>query len=380
MSSQLISATFLKLAFIVFMAPQFAFSTGTAETSSEPRSKYRKLNEKPVSQPSPFERLPSDIIKLILAELQKKDLLNLREVETKLRNIATLLITNVQIPANLPNQKQVERFFKDLTTVKFLEKRGPSEAFVNLFRQAPVEDLSLSNRKINDEKITTIAPALPVNLKNLDLSENNIGDAGIQALVLRLPPTLESLNLSYNNIGDAGAQALAHNLPSTLKWLYLNQSNIRDAGAQALAHNLPPTLQGLWLSENNISEKSFQALVPRLPPTLESLNLSYNNIGDTGAQALALRFPSTLKWLYLNQSNIRDAGAQALAHNLPSTLKWLQLGGNNIGDIGLSALLEAIPRTDLGTLVISVPSSSPLRARFENLRNRHGKPISVIFW
>ncbi len=378
MSSQLISATFLKLAFIVFMAPQFAFSTGTAETSSEPRSKYRKLNEKPVSQPSPFERLPSDIIKLILAELQKKDLLNLREVETKLRNIATLLITNVQIPANLPNQKQVERFFKDLTTVKFLEKRGPSEAFVNLFRQAPVEDLSLSNREINDEKITTIAPALPVNLKNLDLSENNIGDAGIQALVLRLPPTLESLNLSYNNIGDAGAQALR--FPSTLKWLYLNQSNITDAGAQALAHNLPPTLQGLWLSENNISEKSFQALVLQLPTTLESLNLGYNNIGDAGAQALAHNLPPTLKWLYLNKSNIGDAGAQALAHNLPPTLKWLQLGGNNIGDIGLSALLKAIPRTDLETLVISVPSSSPLRARFENLRNRHGRLISVIFW
>ncbi|MGL4825301.1 MAG: hypothetical protein ACRC4G_03800 [Alphaproteobacteria bacterium] len=328
MSSQLISSTFLKLALIVLMAPQFAFSTDTAATSSEPRSKYRKLNEKPVAQPSPFERLPADIIKLILAELQKKDLLNLREVETKLRNIATPLITNVQISANLPNQEQVERFFQDLTTVKFLEKKGPSEAFMNLFRQAPVEDLSLSNREINDKKITTIAPALPVNLKNLDLSENNIGDAGIQAIV------------PY----------------------------------------LPATLQGLWLSENNISEKSLQALVLRLPPTLESLNLSYNNIGDAGAQALALRFPSTLKWLYLNQSNIRDAGSQALAHNLPPTLKRLQLGGNNIGDVGLSALLEAIPRTDLGTLVISVPSSSPLRARFENLRNRHGRPISVIFW
>ncbi|MGL4371447.1 MAG: hypothetical protein ACRCTK_02175 [Alphaproteobacteria bacterium] len=251
MSSQLISATFFKLALIVLMAPQFAFSTGTAETSSEPRSKYRKLNEKLVSQHSPFERLPSNIINLILAELPKKDLVSLRAVERKLKEIATSLITNVEIPANLPNQKQVERFFKDLTTVKFLEKNGTSEAFVKLFRQAPVEDLSLSNREINDEKITTIAPALPVNLKNLDLSENNIGDAGIQALVLRLPPTLESLNLSYNNIGDAGAQAL--------------------------------------------------------------------------------RFPSTLK--------------------------WLQLGGNNIGDIGLSALLEAIPRTDLGTLVISVPSS-----------------------
>ncbi|MGL4824726.1 MAG: F-box protein [Alphaproteobacteria bacterium] len=97
MSRNLTSLRFLKLACIAFMAPQLAFSTNKLETPSEPNEEPQALVAAPAPAPeaSLFERLPSDIIKLILAELSKKDLVSLRSVEKKLRDMVTPLITNV---------------------------------------------------------------------------------------------------------------------------------------------------------------------------------------------------------------------------------------------------------------------------------------------
>ncbi|MGL5784362.1 MAG: F-box protein [Alphaproteobacteria bacterium] len=309
MSGHLIFFALLKLVLIALLMPQMAFSTGSVET------------------PSFFEKLLSDIIKLILAKLPKKDLARLRLVNKKLKDMATPFITNLEIPGNLPNEKQAKKFFKDLSTDKFWKGKKPSEAFANLFRHAPVEALYFTDKTIHAEAIPTIVSVLPIGLQILSLSENAIGDAGAQALALYLPASLKRLQLSKNNIGDAGAQALASHLPTTLQWLYLNE----------------------------------------------------NKIGDVGAKTLAPHLPTNLQWLQMSKNMIGNAGAQALAIHLPEPLENLRLNENAIGDAGLAALLETIPRIDLNCLFISAPSSSPLREQFKNFRNRQGNFVKITF-
>ncbi|MGL5719947.1 MAG: F-box protein [Alphaproteobacteria bacterium] len=309
MSSCLTFFALLKLVLIALLMPQMAFSTGS------------------VKIPSFFEWLPSEIIKLILEKLPKKDQLSLRVVNKKLKDMVTPFITNLEIPGNLPSEEQAKKFFKDLSTDKFWEGKKPSGAFANLFRHAPLEALYFTGKTINAETFPTIAPILPIGLKILSLNESTIG--------------------------DAGAQALALHLPNDLQWLWLEKNNIGDAGALALASHLPAPLQ--------------------------DLRLGGNKIGNAGAQALALHLPNDLQWLWLNENAIGGAGAQALASHLPITLQWFYLNENVIGDAGFSALLGAIPRTDLTYLSIPAPSSSPLREQFKNLRNRQGNSVTVDF-
>lgn len=120
-------------------------------------------------------------------------------------------------------------------------------------------------------------------------------------------------------------------------------------------------------------------LAPYLPATLQWLDLDYSNIGDLGAQALAPHLPATLKRLELSDNNIGDVGVRALALHFPATLQSLNLMDNKIGDEGLAALLEAIPRTDLETLFIFIPSTSPRYQQFKNLRNRQGNRVVARF-
>ncbi|MGL4209351.1 MAG: hypothetical protein ACRCTY_08185 [Candidatus Adiutrix sp.] len=93
--------------------------------------------------------IPAEIIKLILEGLAKPDLQNMRLVEKKLRDVATPLLTDIKIPSNLPDVEQFKKFFKDLTMVKFLENKKPSEAFTNLFRHAPIKKIRLLGLNIS---------------------------------------------------------------------------------------------------------------------------------------------------------------------------------------------------------------------------------------
>ncbi|MGL5784404.1 MAG: F-box protein [Alphaproteobacteria bacterium] len=215
MSGHFTFSALLKLVLIALLMPQIAFSTGSVKRFLEPNDSPRKMVTAPASEALFFEELPSDIIKLILVKLPKKDLARLRLVNKKLKNMATPFITNLEIPGNLPSEKQAKKFFKDLSTDKFWKWKKPSEAFANLFRHAPVEALYFTGQTIHAEAIPTIVSVLPIGLKILWLNENAIGGAGAQALAIHLPNDLQWLWLNENAIGDAGFSALLAAIPRT---------------------------------------------------------------------------------------------------------------------------------------------------------------------
>ncbi|MGL5784273.1 MAG: hypothetical protein ACRCYZ_02200 [Alphaproteobacteria bacterium] len=247
MSRRSASPTFLKFVFIVFLTYFSAFSTSKIELSSEQSRKFRKLDITPDPEFSFFKRLPKDIFQLIFAELSKKDLTNLRTVDKKMRDRVTPFITDVKVPKNLPNQEQVKRFFSNLVTDKFWKGKKPSEVFSNLFRHAPVKNLTLSDENLNDEKIATIAPFFPANLQMLNLNNNDISATGIKSLAPYLPGTLQLIFLGNNNLGDEDVLALMPHLPPTLHEIFLNWSNISDANIEALVlHIFPPFKHFGW--------------------------------------------------------------------------------------------------------------------------------------
>ncbi len=269
MSIRLVSSTLLKLAFVAFMAPQFAFSTGRLEMPSDLNENFRGMVAVPAPEALSFEGLPSDIINLILASLSKKDLLSLREVDKKLRGMVTLIVADVGIPRNLPNEGQVTKFFDDLVADKFWEEKKPSEAFMNLFRHAPIEILNLPNKKIDDKKIATIAPAFLIGLKKFDLGGNKFGASGIQALAPYLSVTLQELWLDGCKFGASGIQALAPHFPAALEMLNLSNNNIEDAGFSALLEALPRT---------NVKQLSIS--VPFSSPFREQFKSLFNQQGE----------------------------------------------------------------------------------------------------
>ncbi|MGL4825227.1 MAG: hypothetical protein ACRC4G_03430 [Alphaproteobacteria bacterium] len=234
MYNRLTQKALLKLAFIALMTPYLALAgsgskinQATDETSDQVPHAVAAPLATPTDQLS-FEMIPPEIIKLILEGLAKSDLQNMRLVEKKLRDLVTPLFTDIKIPRNLPNVKQFKKFFWDLATDKFWENKKPSEAFTNLFRHAPVKELSLIGLNISPEGIKILETILPISLENLDLSHTNMGDEEAKALAQGLPSKLKWLNLSYNNIGNEGAKALAQSLPSEIIWLSLNGNKIED--------------------------------------------------------------------------------------------------------------------------------------------------------
>ncbi|MGL5784308.1 MAG: hypothetical protein ACRCYZ_02385 [Alphaproteobacteria bacterium] len=127
--NNLIQKILLKLAFVAFMMPYFAFS-GSGSKNNHPTSETSDSTNTvaaPLATPDVqlfFERLPAEIIKLILEMLAKSDLQNMRLVEKKLRDVVTPLLTDIKIPGNLPNEQQFDKFFEDLATVKFWENKN----------------------------------------------------------------------------------------------------------------------------------------------------------------------------------------------------------------------------------------------------------------
>ncbi|MGL5720287.1 MAG: F-box protein [Alphaproteobacteria bacterium] len=101
------------------------------------------LVETPAAQRA-LEWPPREIIRRILGWLSKPDLLNVRLVNRELGELAIPLLTDVRIPGNIPSEAQAERFFQDFTT-KLWRGKKPSEAFINLFRHAPLKELNLGS-------------------------------------------------------------------------------------------------------------------------------------------------------------------------------------------------------------------------------------------
>ncbi|MGL5784373.1 MAG: hypothetical protein ACRCYZ_02730, partial [Alphaproteobacteria bacterium] len=221
------------------------------ETSSPARA-VAEASIVPARQLS-FEMFPNEIIKLILEGLAKPDLQNLRLVEKKLRDRVTQFVTDIKIPGNLPNEQQFDKFLKELTTAPFWEGKKPSEAFVNLFRHAPIKILNLTSiTMINPESLKTLGSIFPLSLESLELGFKNVRDEGVKVLGPYLPTTLHRLDLNNNNIGAEGAKALAQRLPATLLGLSLKNNNIGDEGLAALSEAIQGTdLAYLFVSVPN---------------------------------------------------------------------------------------------------------------------------------
>ncbi|MGL5719663.1 MAG: hypothetical protein ACRCYP_02545, partial [Alphaproteobacteria bacterium] len=207
MSDKLTQKTLLKLAFVALLTSHVALagsgfqSDQAKDETSRPSNAVLAPLATPAGQLS-FEMIPAEIIKLILERLANPDLKNMRSVEKKLRDLVTPLLTDIKIPSNLPDVGQFKKFFENLTTVKFWEDKKPSEAFVNLFRHAPIKTLNLASiTMINPESLKTLGSILPFSLESLDLRDKNVGVEGANALAQNLPATLLGLYLHNNNIG-----------------------------------------------------------------------------------------------------------------------------------------------------------------------------------
>ncbi len=132
--------------------------------------------------------------------------------------------------------------------------------------QRATTELNLSAKKITDEGIRTIAPALRTmtNLERLNLSNNHFGDEGCRTIApaLRTMTNLKELKLYDNNIGDEGLAILCSRvLPEiSLEYLILAGNKIGNVGCQSLLelfnNGSLPSLFALGLSFNpNISSE-----------------------------------------------------------------------------------------------------------------------------
>ena len=150
-------------------------------------------------------------------------------------------------------------------------------------------------------------------------------------------PSCSALYFSGNNFGDAElvklSEAFKHGALPQMTHLGLFKNKIMDRGAMALAEamSLPGVLSNvtsLLLNSNLIGDEGVVAIA-RAARTgalarLETMSLSANRIGDRGAASLA----------------------EAAAHGSFKTVKYAVLERNEIGDAGMRALAEAIEKRD----------------------------------
>jgi len=225
------------------------------------------------------------------------------------------------------------------------------QTLLNQLSQTSVEHLDLSDNKIDDNGLTTLASIST--LKSLDICNNrSITSSGLQSFFNSLQTRgtqLVKLNISGNEVRDICVAALSSLLRNmnTLKELYMNgmmnfeqqtenSVYITSQGWVSFFRSLQGSnldLVDLKLGSNSIDDGGMQLLV-RLVSGMTSpkyLNLGYNPlVTPAGWQALADYFQGpefALEDLHISENRIDDDTVvvltSALAHN--KTLKVLNL-------------------------------------------------------
>ena len=114
------------------------------------------------------------------------------------------------------------------------------------------ENLTLSNKKINDENIKCISIIIFIQLKDIDLSYNEI--TNIRPLCRAKLPSLEKLNLSFNKINNI--KPLSEMNSKNLKYLFIQNNQIEDVQVFTEFSSNFNSLEILRLDNNKINENS----------------------------------------------------------------------------------------------------------------------------
>lgn len=256
-----------------------------------------------------FAALPSDISKLIVDQLDVKDLISLRLVSRSTKQFVDQCISGVN-GAYWRRVRQIYLAAKD--------RSSPALAALRI-------------RFFNN------AVQMWPSLQTLDLSGQNLGDEGVKTLTRCSWPLLVSLNLKQNGCGSATAAVLAQ--VGTTSWpllqkLYLNRNKLEDSIETLF--NTQWSLVELDLGSNGITAAGL-ATLPETAHRWASLEfLSFANnpgIGDTGTKNLA---NAGIHWHALREMNLKgvgmgDSGLEALTASMQH---WPHLHTLELGSVG----------------------------------------------
>lgn len=231
-------------------------------------------------------------------------------------------------------------------------------ALIARIQTGELEELSLKERNLSAEEITTLANTLMQNssIRKFEMESCPLGYAGSRSIaqVLKGHRGLTHVNLHGTRLGSEGASeiALALNTNTIIKILKLGSNVLERQGEKTVAEMLKihPTLEELHLQSNRLTGVFIAAVLP-FNMTLRVLNLSGNPLDVEGGKAVgtSLAQNQSLIALYLKDCKLGDMGAEAFSTGLSKniTLQIVDLSLNQIlakGAAAIETLLETHQR------------------------------------
>ncbi|XP_035015694.1 extracellular matrix protein 2 [Hippoglossus stenolepis] len=221
------------------------------------------------------------------------------------------------------NQLDDESFSeKPLTNLTFLKKLNLDG---NQLTRIPPLPLSLTELKLNSNKLTTLTPDCFKGLRNLsslELEENILHDGSVSPLSFRPLKKLLRLQLDNNRF-----RSLPLGLPRSLQELELNGNQIMEVSEEPLRGCVH--LKVLDLSHNLLHEQRIGDRAWTHVKSLEALDLSFNQF-----TSVPMNLPRPLHKLHLQHNNIRHIPTFAFRHLRPG-LRSLWLSHNALSNEGL---------------------------------------------
>ncbi len=199
------------------------------------------------------------------------------------------------------------------------------ELFAKL-RRCPIHVLNMSNNKVSDESLKTLAHylrSLP-HLTDLLLSNNLISDAGVEMIFSKnsFSPTLKKVDLSLNSLSTKSAFALGRMFQADIK------------GAQ-----LDSLFLGGRIGKKGWGDEFVRILVDMLsrPNTRKLKRLSFpsGHLGETGISSIAALVACSegLEYLNLSKNSLREPHSRHFfkeALRLNKSITELQIGQGGI--------------------------------------------------
>ena len=318
-----------------------------------------------------------DTLKILLAQLSQKNLLNLKYLDLSppiYGKEMFMLINSLKSATNLENIKlRIKDFgpdeaeglvgqLKQLSSLGHLDLHStaaPNSIHVlvkGLSSLSNEPSIRLSFEDVDTEGALALGSALQfhtsTNLSGFDLSNSNIWPEGVTGLAnaLQCLTTLRYLTLENNEIRCDGFNSLWDSIRylNSLNILDLSQNNIVNDDIKFLANSLQylTRLSHLTLSHMNYGSDWSCLVELRHLSNIKYLDLSHNDINSDGAASLAraLQYLTTLESLSLSHNNISPAGMTALSKGLQylTNLTWLDLSHNDIDLEGAKAVITSL--------------------------------------
>ncbi|VAI72497.1 unnamed protein product [Triticum turgidum subsp. durum] len=236
------------------------------------------------------------------------------------------LSTSTSIKAQKESKKNLNKFYKELRTLKTVNMAG---------------------RQFGDEGLFFLAESLAYNksAEEVDFSGNAITAAGIEAFdgILQINTALKTLNLSGNIIGDEGAKgakAISDLLKKnkTIRIVQLSNNTIEYSGFASIADALLEnnTLRSLYLKLVAHKPSAFtRDATTNMHIKLWTVDIVFESILLTNC---------TLYSMYSSGNYGGPLGASSLAKGVVGnkSLRELHLHGNGFGNEGLRVLMSAL--------------------------------------